>query len=95
MKQKTFHPGYLLSSDFISGFRFQIKGSFKLDSYLIVFSLLFSIVGIGYFSHGRKNHPMFLIAGGLLMIFPYFINSLVWLILVGILLCALPFFIDL
>lgn len=62
-----------------------------MDGQSLFFSLFFSIIGMGYFSYGRKDNPIFLFAGVLLMVYPYFISSMVWLIIVGILLCVFPF----
>lgn len=66
-----------------------------MDSQVIIFSIFFSIIGIAYFSYGKKGYPIFMVSGGLLMIYPYFIGTLFWLIVVGILLSAIPFLLKL
>ena len=66
-----------------------------MDGQVIIFSIFFSMLGIAYFSYGKKGYPEFMIAGGLLMVYPYFIGTLFWLIVVGILLCVLPFLLKL
>ncbi len=58
---------------------------------LFFFGCLFSIIGFGYFSYGRKNNGYFFISGIILFIFPYFVSSLAWLIGLGIFFVILPF----
>ena len=51
--------------------------------------------GMAYFVYGKRQTritPM--IAGLLLCIYPYFIDSLLWLCVVGVVLLAAPFVID-
>lgn len=58
-----------------------------------VAGLLFGAVGLAAFVYGKKNtlwKPM--IIGGLLLIFPYFVESLLGTLLVGGVLVALLFF---
>ena len=58
----------------------------------IMWSLLFSSIGMAYFIYGKKQqHAMALFTGVGLMIFPYFVPSVVWMVLVGVGLTALPF----
>ena len=52
--------------------------------------------GVGYFVYGKRQaKPVPLIAGFLLCVYPYFIDSTLWLSIVGVLLLAAPFVIDL
>jgi hypothetical protein len=58
--------------------------------------LMAGVFGMAYFTYGKKQAkftPM--ITGVLLCIYPYFIDSVLWLSLIGGLLLAAPFFIDL
>jgi len=56
--------------------------------------VLTGALGAGYFVYGKKTHrPVPLVAGILLCVYPYFISSLFWLILVGVVLAVVPFFI--
>lgn len=52
-------------------------------------------IGMGYFIYGKRQTKIVaMVAGALLCIYPYFIDSLLWLYLVGLLLIAAPFLID-
>lgn len=67
---------------------------FDLDPYYLFFTILFSFIGIAYFSYGKKESQYFRLAGVLLLVFPYFISSLLWTIIIGVILCAAPFLLD-
>jgi hypothetical protein len=59
---------------------------------LLVWGLLFSSIGLGYFVYGRRqgaNVP--LVCGIALVSFPYFVPSVVPMVGIGGLLVALPF----
>jgi hypothetical protein len=59
-----------------------------LNLFLILF---FSAAGLGYFVYGkRQKQASALLAGLLLMIYPYFISGTVGIIAVGLLLMAGP-----
>ena len=52
-------------------------------------------IGMGYFIYGKRQTKIVpMVAGALLCIYPYFMDSLLWLSLVGLLLIAAPFLID-
>lgn len=52
-------------------------------------------IGMGYFIYGKRQTKIVpMVAGALLCIYPYFIDSLLWLSLVGLLLIAAPFLLD-
>ena len=76
--------------------RADVKESFmfNLDSNVIFLSLLFSIIGIGYCSYGRKNSMSFLLSGLALLLFPYFVDQLSVLILLGLFFVILPFILQ-
>ncbi len=61
----------------------------------VVIGIILGIIGMGYFAYGKrqKHVPSFLAAVGLFTA-PYFISNVYILILVGILLVAMPFFVD-
>ena len=49
-----------------------------MDGYDLFFSLLFGAIGMGMFMYGRKAGRMVpLVAGGLLMVVPYFLPNLI------------------
>jgi hypothetical protein len=67
---------------------------FNVDPEMLFFSLLFSIVGIGYFSYGKKHNFYFLLSGIVLMLFPYFVSQLWSLLIWGLGLIVLPFILN-
>ena len=58
----------------------------------LILTCLFSLFGLAFFIYGKKETDLaFLSAGGLLMLYPYFVSG-VWLILpIGLLLTVVPF----
>ena len=57
-----------------------------------IWSIVFGIIGWGYFSFGRKQEKtMFLLCGITLMLFSYFVDGFTTTIMVGIGLGILPF----
>jgi len=67
---------------------------FDLDFTTIFLSIAFGIIGISYFSHGRKHNFYFLISGIGLLVFPYFVSTLPSLLTIGIALVILPFILQ-
>ena len=64
-----------------------------MDSSSLLWGLLFSSIGLGYFVYGKKQgRGSALIAGIALMIFPYFVTSWYFIVLIGIVLMAVPYF---
>ena len=62
----------------------------------LVASIFLGIIGSGYFMYGKKAHsPMPLVCGVLLCVFPYFIESFAWTLVIGAALMAAPFAITL
>lgn len=60
----------------------------------LLWSVLFSAVGLGYFLYGKKQTAVVpLVCGVALMIFPYFVSNLWLMLLIGAGLCAAPYFI--
>ena len=52
-------------------------------------------IGMGYFIYGKRQSKIVpMVAGVLLCIYPYFVDSLLWLSLTGLLLVATPFLLD-
>ena len=61
----------------------------------IVFGIFAGAVGMGYLVYGRRQAKFVpAIAGILLCVYPYFIDSVLWLSVVGAVLVAAPFVID-
>jgi len=60
----------------------------------LLWGLLFSSIGTGYFVYGRKNRrAIALLAGILLCLEPYFLTGTALILLVGATLMALPYFV--
>ena len=59
--------------------------------YGIVAIIFFSIIGFGYFLYGKKSaNYVFLICGIILMVFPYFVSNLAYLVIIGIVFSLIP-----
>ena len=60
-----------------------------------VIGVLASALGAGYFMYGKRQVRFaFLIAGMLLCVYPYFVDSVMWMSIVGLALAAAPFLLD-
>lgn len=58
----------------------------------IIAMLFFSVIGIGFFSYGKKSQQLLMVVCGIaLMGYPYFIDGTVLIVLIGVGLSALPF----
>ena len=61
----------------------------------LLWGMLFGSLGFGYFLYGKKQGAVMpLVCGLLLMVFPYFISNNVLVVLVGVALAAIPWFIG-
>jgi hypothetical protein len=66
------------------------------SSSIMAWSVLFGGIGIGYFMYGKKQKAIVPLCSGLaLFVFPYFMPSVTMLLIVGIVLVAIPYFIKL
>jgi hypothetical protein len=64
-----------------------------MDLAVMLWGLLFSSIGLGYFIYGKRQQaPVPLLCGLVLMVFPYFISSAWSMVLVGTGLVAIPYF---
>jgi hypothetical protein len=60
---------------------------------LLLWGLLFSSIGLGFFLYGKKQRSVVpLVCGLVLMIYPYFIPNVVVLVAIGVALTAVPYF---
>ncbi len=65
-----------------------------MSTSVLLWGLLFSSVGVGYALYGKKQRaPVPLVCGLALMFFPYFVSSVLWLVVIGLALAAVPYFI--
>ena len=61
----------------------------------IISMVVFGIIGIGYFTYGKKSQQLSMVISGIaLMVYSYFVKGTVYIILVGAGLSALPFIIG-
>lgn len=61
----------------------------------LLIGIVTSALGVGYFLYGKRQARFApLLAGLLLCVYPYFVDSVVWLVVIGVALAAAPFFID-
>ena len=66
-----------------------------MDTALMLWGMLFSMIGIGFFMYGKRQKALVpLICGLVLMIYPYFVSSAIVMVVVGVLLMAVPYFIE-
>ena len=63
------------------------------DSLLV--GIFAGAIGVGYCIYGKRETKVVpMVAGAMLCVYPYFVDNLLWLILVGVVLIAIPFLID-
>ncbi|HLN48557.1 MAG TPA: hypothetical protein VK251_03525 [Steroidobacteraceae bacterium] len=67
-----------------------------MNSSTLLWGLLFSSIGLGFFLYGRKQRAVVpLVCGLAMMIYPYFIPNVAALIAIGIVLAVIPYFLRL
>ncbi|MGO9996019.1 MAG: hypothetical protein ACLPTF_26415 [Steroidobacteraceae bacterium] len=60
---------------------------------ILLWGLLFSSIGLGFFLYGKKQRAVVpLVCGLVLMIYPYFIANVFALVVIGVVLTAVPYF---
>jgi hypothetical protein len=60
----------------------------------LLWGVVFSCIGIGFFRYGKKQDKLVPYATGIgLMLMPYFVESTLWLVLGGLALMAVPYFV--
>jgi hypothetical protein len=61
----------------------------------LTFSIFVSILGIAYMAYGKRQVKYApLLCGLALCVYTYFVDGWIWLVLIGAVLAALPFFVD-
>ena len=61
----------------------------------LAIGILTGAIGVGYCMYGKRQTKFVpLLAGMALCVYPYFVDSALWLIVVGAVLLAAPFVID-
>ena len=67
-----------------------------MDVGVLLWGLLFSSIGLGFFLYGKKQRAVVpLVCGLVLMIYPYFIPNVMVLVAIGVALIAVPYFFKL
>lgn len=67
-----------------------------MSTSLLVLGVIFGSVGLGYFLYGKKQRAVVPLVSGLaLMVVPYFVSNTVGLVVVGVVISAIPYFIRL
>ena len=65
-----------------------------MNTATLLWGLLFSSIGLGFFLYGKKQRAIVpLVCGLALMIFPYFVANTVVLVAVGVALVVIPYFV--
>ena len=60
---------------------------------ILLWGVLFSSIGLGFFLYGKKQRAVVpLVCGLVLMIYPYFIPNVPALVVIGAVLTAIPYF---
>lgn len=63
-------------------------------AYLLL-TVLFSSIGMGYFIYGKRQGKASALIGGIgLMLYSFFVSSILLLTAIGILFMALPYFLE-
>ena len=66
------------------------------DTSMLLWGVVFGSIGLGFFIYGRKQQAVVpLVVGIALFVVPYVISNLNLLLLAGIILIALPYFVRL
>jgi predicted membrane protein len=64
-----------------------------LNAGVLLWGLLFSCIGLGFFMYGKRQRLVVpLVCGLVLMIYPYFVSNSVVLVVIGAVLTAIPYF---
>ena len=67
-----------------------------MSTALLLWGVVFSSVGLGYFVYGKRQRaPIPLVVGLALMVYPYFVGSTWLLVGIGAALMAVPYFVRL
>lgn len=67
-----------------------------MNEAMLIWSVLFGGIGIGFFTYGRRQKAIVPLLTGLALIaFPYFMPNLTMLLIVGAALIVLPYFVRL
>lgn len=64
------------------------------DTQVLIWGMVFGSIGLGFFLYGKKQKSIVPFATGIaLFVFPYFMPNLLVMLVVGAVICAVPYFI--
>jgi predicted membrane protein len=65
-----------------------------VDTGTLLWGLLFSSIGLGFFLYGKKQRAIVpLVCGLALMVYPYFVANNLVLVAIGVVLVVIPYFV--
>ena len=68
----------------------------SMNASVLLWGLLFSSIGLGFFLYGKKQRAVVpLVCGLVLMVFPYFVSNNLALVAIGVVLTVIPYFLRL
>lgn len=63
------------------------------ENFIVLWGGIFSLIGLGFFIYGkRKKADLMFYTGVALMIYPYFVSTVIAMILAGVSLMSFPYF---
>ena len=63
-----------------------------MNTSTLIWGVIFGSIGLGFFVYGKKQKAIIPFISGIgLMLFPYFISNVFFLVIAGIIFMALPF----
>ena len=66
-----------------------------MNTSTLMWGVIFGSIGLGFFVYGKKQKALLpFICGIVLMVFPYFVSNVFFLVFAGILVVALPFIVK-
>lgn len=66
-----------------------------MDTSQLLWGMLFGSIGLGMFLYGKKQKSLVpALCGIALMVYPYFISNAYLLVVIGAVLCAIPYFLK-
>ena len=84
MRQRTFDQPGPKYADLTAG---------RIRVAILFWGVLFGSIGLGYFMYGKRQAAVMpMLCGAGLMVFPYFVSSTLWLIVVGAGLTIAPWY---
>ncbi|MEI6537435.1 MAG: hypothetical protein WCN98_18975 [Verrucomicrobiaceae bacterium] len=61
----------------------------------LLWGFIFGAIGMGYFVYGKHQRNLIMLSLGMLLcVFPYFVSSLIWMLLIGAALTFAPLFLN-